>query len=125
MKFIFEVLFIVVIIVFSDIQANLIADNKPVNHTTWAMAFAALIGGAWALERYDYWFMGALVLEHFVFFSPFLNFFRRPRKPFFYISSVGIKGSLWDKLFIKIQPAYPYIWIGALISFALINIFKL
>lgn len=124
MKYIFEAIFLGFIIVFADIQANMINDNKPINHYSWGAVFGLLMGIGWVFENYNWWFMGALILEHFVFFSPLLNFFRRPRKPFFYISSVGKTGSLWDSLLIKVIGFYPEIWGAGALGFIALQ-FKL
>jgi len=125
MKIIYEVLFLGAIAGIADIQAGMIANNLPIRHFCWGLLFALLIAGAWWLEDRDYWFGGALILQHFCFFAPILNFCRHPRMPFFYVHSDPKKGSIWDRLLKPVEKAYPYIWGIGLIGFALINIFKL
>lgn len=120
MRFIYEALFLGALIVIADIQAQMIEKNRPISHFWWSIIFGILIAGAWWLEDRNYWFLAALVLEHFVFFSPMLNFFRRPQKPFFYLDSQPASGSLWDKVLIPVEKLYPFIWavgLAALIAF--------
>lgn len=123
MKFIFEVLFLGGIIVIADVHAQLIEKNKPINHFTWGGIFAGIIAGAWYLEERNWWFLAALILEHFVFFSPALNFLRRPRKPFFYLDSQPKSGALWDKVLIPIEKYYPFIWAAGLAIFIALQFF--
>ena len=123
MKQIFEILFLGGVIVIADVQAQLIEKNKPINHFAWGALFAGIIAGAWYLEERSWWFLAVLVLEHFVFFSPALNFLRRPRKPFFYISSTPGSGSLWDKVLIPVEKYYPFIWAVGLAGFIALQFF--
>jgi len=117
MKFIFEIIFLMVIAIIADLQARMIGDGKTIHHGWWDLLFGTLILGAWQLEGRPWLFLTALVLEHFVFFPPVLNFCRSHREAFFYLSSEPHKGSIWDWLMLKIDPAYPFIWAAGLVSF--------
>lgn len=116
MKFIIEIIFLAVIFGIAEIQGGMIARQEAIRHFWWALLFGLLIIGAWWLEDRSYWLAGALVLEHFVFFSPALNFCREPHKPFFYLSSEPKTGSLWDSVLLKVQKYYPFIWGAGLIG---------
>jgi len=120
MKYIFEAIFAVAILLIADLQAQIIEKNKPINHTVWGLVFVTL-GGIGLWFQFSWWFAAALVIEHFIFFAPLLNFLRHPRKPFFYISSQPKTGSIWDKWLIKIESIYPYLYIIAVIGFILIQ----
>jgi hypothetical protein len=122
MKIIFEIIFLCAILGIADIQAGIIARGQAIQHLWWGLLFALLIAGAWWLEERDYWFAGALVLEHFVFFSPALNLCRKPRESFFYIHSDPKNGSIWDRLLKPVEKYYPFIWAAGLIVFGLVQI---
>lgn len=124
MEHIYEIIFAACIAMIADWQAHLISDDKDINHFWWGVLFAGLITIGFVVEKEDLWFLAALLVEHFVFFAPLLNFFRKPRKPFFYISSDPKKGSSWDRWLIKIEKYYPYIYFAGVVSFILIQ-FKL
>lgn len=123
MQVIFEIIFAACIAVIAEWQAHKINEGKPINHFWWGVVFAVLIALGFFFQR-SFWFLAALLLQHFIFFAPLLNLFRNPRKPFFYISSDPKKGSTWDGLLLKIQPYYPYIYFASVIAFVLLQ-FKL
>lgn len=123
MEIIYEILFAACIAMIAEWQAHLIKEEKPINHFWWGVVFAGLIGLGFVVEK-DYWFLAALIIEHFILFAPLLNLFRNPRKPFFYISSDPKRGSIWDRWLLKIERYYPYVYFSGIISFALIQ-FKL
>ena len=78
MKFIFEILFFLAMAGIADLQARMIGDNKAIHHGWWDVVFGIMIFGAWQLEERSLQFLWALILEHFVFFPPMLNFMRSP-----------------------------------------------
>jgi hypothetical protein len=121
MQILFEVIFLGFIVVIAHWQAEQFTEQKAINHWVWFFIFSALIVGAWLLEERSYWFAGALALEHFVLFSPILNFFRTPRMPFFYIHKAK-GGSLWDSVLIKLGKAYPFIWSAGALAFGWLQI---
>lgn len=124
MKFIFEAIFLGLMGAIADTQARMIGENKPIRHFWWGCLFGALIIYAWWLEDRSYWFAGALVVEHFVYFSPMLNFFRSPRRAFFYLDSQPKSGALWDKVLLQVEKYYPFIWATALVGWIALQ-FKL
>lgn len=89
-------------------------------HFLWACVFGALIVFFWWISHKDYIFAGALVLQHFIFFNPLLNFFRKPRKAFFYISNAGPNPSWWDGVLDKV---YMPIWCVSVSGFITIQFF--
>lgn len=121
MRFIYEAIFLGTIIGIADIQAEMIAKGQTIRHFWWGSLFALLIAGAWWLEDQNYWFAAALVIEHFIFFSPILNWFRRPSESFFYIHSDSGKGSIWDNLLKPVEKYYPYIWGASVITFGFLQ----
>lgn len=124
MEHIYEIIFAACIAMIADWQAHIINNQKPINHFWWGVLFAGLIGIGFVVEKEDYWFLAALILEHFILFAPLLNFFRSPRKPFFYISSNPKQGSIWDRLLLKIEKYYPYLYIASGVVFIYLQ-FKL
>lgn len=117
MQILYEALFLAVIIAIADYQAHRISNGHSINHWQWGIVWGILIGGAWWLEQLAPWFLLALLLEHFVFFAPLLNFYRKPRQPFFYIHSVGKGGSGWDFILQKTGKLYPFIWIAGVLAY--------
>jgi len=117
MPYILEILFFLALAGIADLQARMISGNKAIHHGWWDIVFAATIAAAWVVSGKDYRLAGALALEHFVFFPQLLNFMRSPREAFFYLSSAPHKGSIWDWFMLKIEPAYPFIWVAGLVGF--------
>ena len=117
MIYLSEILFLLAIAGIAYLQARMIRADKTIHHGWWDVVFGMLIAGAWLGFGKNYWLGGALILEHFVFFSPVLNFLRTPREAFFYLSSQPHKGSIWDALLLKIESAYPYLWGSGLVAF--------
>lgn len=124
MTYLSEILFLAAIIGIAYMQARMIGAGNAIHHGWWDVIFGVLIAVAWLIFGKNYWLGGALMVEHFVFFPPVLNFLRTPRKAFFYLSSQPHKGSIWDALLLKIEPAYPYLW-GAGLSAFVFGQFKL
>jgi hypothetical protein len=123
MTTVIQLAFMPALVIIADIQARMIGADKVIRHFWWGCLFGALILAGWWISGRNYWLAGALVVEHFIFFAPVLNYLRTPRKPFFYISSQPKKGSIWDRLLIKIEPAYPFIWAAALVGFTTLQFF--
>lgn len=107
----------------ADLQARMISAGKTIYHGWWDCVFGLLIGVAWWVCGRDWFGASALVTEHFVFFPPLLNFLRSPREAFFYLSSQPHKGSIWDWLLLKVEPAYPFIWVAGLCGFGVLQFF--
>lgn len=124
MEHIYEIIFAACIAMIADWQAHLINEGKAINHFWWGVLFAGLISIGFVVEKEDYWFLSALLLEHFILFAPLLNFFRKPRKPFFYISSDPKRGSIWDRWLLAIEKHYPYIYCAGVAIFIYLQ-FKL
>lgn len=122
MNFVYEIIFFNLTIAIAAYQAHLIKENRAIIHWLWDIIFGAEIVLFWLLAGKNYWLLGALVLLHLIFFSAALNLFRQ--KPFFYISSQGPHGSLWDKIFLQLPKLYEALWLMALIFFISIQ-FKL
>ena len=89
-------------------------------HILWGCVFTAAITFFWWITDKDYLFGCALVLEHFIFFNPLLNYFRKPRKPFFYTSNAGENPSWWDGALDKV---YVPAWCIALAGFIILQFF--
>ncbi len=123
MIYLSEILFLVAIAGIADLQARMISAGKTIYHGWWDLVFAVLIGLAWWAGGHNWWLMSALVTEHFVFFPPLLNFLRSPREAFFYLSSQPHKGSIWDWFLLKVEPAYPFIWVAGLVGFGTLQYF--
>jgi hypothetical protein len=119
MKYLGEILFILINAWIADYQAHQFAVGKSISHFFWAAVIGFLIAGGWYVEHADYWFAGALLLERVWAFNPMLNKFRN--KPFFYTHS-GKNGSWIDA---HIGDSYPWIFVTALAAFMVINIFFL
>lgn len=88
-------------------------------HMLWSLVFGALIVFMCWLMYWNYILAAALVLERFVFFNPLLNFFRRPRKPFFYINSEK-NGSWLDRVLTKV---YKPVWVAGLAGLIILQFF--
>jgi len=123
MIYVAEVLFLAAMLGIADLQARMISAEKTIYHGWWDCVFGLLIGVAWWVTGKSWMCAGALAVEHFVFFPPFINFLRSPREAFFYLSSAPHKGSIWDSLLLKIEPAYPFIWVAGLVGFVVIQFF--
>ncbi len=89
-------------------------------HFLWACLFTAVIFFFWWIMGKDYMFGGSLVLQHFICFNPILNYFRKPRKAFFYVSNAGSNPSWWDGALDKI---YVPAWIMATTAFIILQFF--
>lgn len=117
-----EALFLAPIIVVAKYQADRFAKNKPNSkwfHILWAAAFGGAIGIMWLIADKDYLFACALIVERFVFFNPILNYFRKPRMPFFYVSNT-VNPSWWDGALDKV---YIPAWIIGTAGFIIIQFF--
>lgn len=118
----FEILFLVLIIVITWIHAKRFAQNKPIGpwfHFVWGCVyFIPVIFFAWQLH--SWWLAGAATLERFVFYNPILNYQRIPRMNWFYIHS-GKNGSWWDDLELLWAKAYPWAWGLAALGFIIIQ----
>lgn len=124
MIYLSEIAFLLILIGIAGLQVRMISSGKTIHHGWWDVVFGVLIAGAWVGFDKNYWLGSALVVEHFIFFPAVLNFLRTPREAFFYLSSQPHKGSIWDWLLLKIQPAYPFIWGAGMVVFIFLQ-FKL
>lgn len=119
-----EVIFLILIIGIADWQAHRFdKEQKPIKHWFWALVFGAAIAAFWYLSHKQYYFAGALILEHVVFFPTILNYFRKPRKAFFYLHSDPKTGSWFDKLLANPIWLWPVIWALSLAGFITLQFF--
>jgi hypothetical protein len=118
----FQILFVILIIVITDIHARRFKANKPIGplfHFTWAAVyFIPAVLFAWHLG--SWWLAGASAVERFVLYNPILNLIRGEK--FFYLHS-GKNGSWWDDLELMWSRVYPWIWGLGVLIFIIIQFF--
>jgi hypothetical protein len=116
----FQILFLILIIVITDIHARRFKANKPIGplfHLTWGMVYA-FPAAFFAWQLGSWWLVWAGAVERFVFYNPVLNIWRTEK--FFYIHS-GKNGSWWDDLELLWSRAYPWIWALAALAFIILQ----
>lgn len=125
MKYGDELIFLLFIYAVCRWQANRFdKQQKKIRHWFWFLVFSAIITGAWYfLSGKDYYFAGALALEHLVFFNPILNYYRTPHRAFFYIHSDPKTGSWLDGILLKLGNAWPYLWAVSLAGLITLQFF--
>jgi hypothetical protein len=106
--YISELLFFIVILATAGYHAYRFNNHIKTGsafHLLWATITGAIIVLVCWLAGWNYLLAGALAIERFILFNPLLNLMRKPRKPFFYISS-GKNGSWMDRVLTKVyEPA--------------------
>ncbi len=103
----------------ADYHASQFNKDKTISHTLWFCIMVFIVALFTWVSRWNWYFCGSLVLERIWAFNPLLNYFRKPRKPFFYTHS-GKGGSWIDS---KIGNSYPYIFVGSLIGFVILQFY--
>ena len=122
MKYIAEAAFILLIFLIARYQASQFNKGLSISHWLWALIFGAIMAGCWLAGDRGIWFAVALILEHFIFFAPILNYLRVDRKLFFYVHS-GKGGSWFDEIMLDLGGAYPVIWIASVALFIFLQFF--
>lgn len=93
------------------------------DHWPWALGYVVGLGAIWVFSR-EWFLVLECLLIRMVFFNVILNYFRHPRKPFFYIHSDDQGGSFIDKLESEIYGKYyPIAWIIEVLLLISINWF--
>jgi hypothetical protein len=96
-------------------QARLFAAGKSISHFVWGAGFALIACSTW------FWFHSwqlivVLLLQRLVVFNSFLNYFRTPRMPLFYLG----KASVLDRMLSKI---YIPVFIASIIAVVVLNFY--
>lgn len=91
--------------------------QRSIDHSVWAMIIVFMYAFISACLGNILLFI-ALICQRFIIFSPFLNYWRTPRRPFFYIN---LKGKSWlDRQLKKYYvPAYKV----SLVCYIIIQLF--
>jgi len=113
-----EVLFLFGNVAIADYHAGKFDAGKSINHTFWAFVVGSVILLFTIVSKWNWWYGGALLLERMWCFNPVLNLIRK--KPFFYVHSDKVGGSLLDSI---IGNAYPYVFISSLAGFVTLQFF--
>lgn len=119
-----EILMMAMILIVAKIHADWFDLNKPTTwffHAAWATPFVLQVL-FYVTVRHEYVLALALALERFVFFNQALNYFRIPRKPFFYLGTTKKNESFTDIVLEALDNAYPYLWGVALILWVICNV---
>lgn len=93
--------------------------QKRISHTLWMTYYAAACLLAWPLFK-NWYLVAAVVLIHLPVFNTFLNYFRTPRRAFFYTHPEDPRGSRIDKLW---GDAYPAVFFFASIAYIVIQFY--
>jgi carbon starvation protein CstA len=93
--------------------------QKRISHTLWLMYYMAACLAIWPLYK-NYYLVAALLLMHLPVFNAFLNYFRTPRRAFFYTHPEDPRGSLIDKIW---GESYPAVFFFSSISYIVVQFF--
>jgi hypothetical protein len=98
--YILELMYLISLVVFAEIQFYFIKTNQTFSHFKWGIASAVIAGLLFVFKWHtvgvwDFKLPVAFLLERFVFFSPILNKIRH--LSFFYINPDDPHGSKVDK----------------------------
>lgn len=94
-------------------------EQKRISHTLWLMYYAAACLIIWPPYKNAY-LVAALLLMHLPVFNSFLNYYRTPRRAFFYTHPEDPHSSKIDKLW---GEAYPAVFFFVSISYIVIQFF--
>jgi hypothetical protein len=93
--------------------------QKRISHTLWLTYYAAAGFAIWPPFKNGY-LLAAVYLMHLPVFNTFLNYFRTPRRAFFYTHPEDPHGSKIDKLW---GDAYPAVFFFASIAYIVIQFY--
>jgi hypothetical protein len=93
--------------------------QKRISHTLWLTCYTATCLVIWWPYK-NYYLVAALLLMHLPVFNAFLNYFRTPRRAFFYTHPEDPRGSKIDKLW---GEAYPAVFFFVSISYIVVQFF--
>lgn len=93
--------------------------QKRISHTLWLIGYTAACLIAW-LPYKNYYLVAALLLMHLPVFNSFLNYYRTPRRAFFYTHPEDPHGSKIDKLW---GEAYPAVFFFVSIAYLTVQFF--
>jgi hypothetical protein len=93
--------------------------QKRISHTLWLIGYTATCLVIWWPYK-NYYLVAALLLMHLPIFNSFLNYFRTPRRAFFYTHPEDPHGSKIDKLW---GDAYPAVFFFVSISYIVVQFF--
>jgi hypothetical protein len=93
--------------------------RKRISHTLWLTGYAAAGLAIW-LPFKNWYLVAAVLLMHLPVFNTFLNYFRTPRRAFFYTHPEDPYGSKIDKLW---GGAYPAVFFFVSISYIIIQFY--
>lgn len=94
-------------------------EQKRISHTLWLAYYTAACFIIWPPYKNGY-LVAALLLMHLPVFNSFLNYFRTPRRAFFYTHPEDPHGSKIDKLW---GDAYPAVFFFVAISYIVVQFF--
>lgn len=94
-------------------------EQKRISHTLWLIYYTAACLIIWPPYKNGY-LVAALLLMHLPVFNSFLNYFRTPRRAFFYTHPEDPHGSKIDKLW---GDAYPAVFFFVSIAYLVIQLF--
>jgi hypothetical protein len=94
-------------------------ERKRISHTLWLIYYVAACLIIWPPYKNGY-LVAALLLMHLPVFNSFLNYFRTPRRAFFYTHPEDPHGSKIDKLW---GDAYPAVFFFVSIAYLVIQFF--
>jgi hypothetical protein len=93
--------------------------QKRISHTLWLTYYAAAGFAIWPLFK-NWYLVAAVLLMHLPVFNTFLNYFRTPRRAFFYTHPEDPRGSKIDKLW---GDAYPAVFFFVSIAYIVIQFY--
>lgn len=95
------------------------ANQKRINHTTWALAYGILAAQSW-WPTHNLFLVGACFLQHLPVFNTALNFSRQQQNPFweqlFYTHPADPLGSKLDQFWGKFYPLVFFLSLAALVT---------
>lgn len=117
---IIQIVFIYINLVIAEYQAyRFDTQQKRINHTLWLLYYIAACSVVWFLYH-NLRLCSSLALMHLPVFNTALNYFRKPRRAFFYTHPEDPHGSKLDKLW---GDAYPAIFFLCSIAYLTIIFF--
>jgi ABC-type glycerol-3-phosphate transport system permease component len=94
-------------------------EQKRISHPLWLICYTAACLIIWPPYK-NYYLVAALLLMHLPVFNSFLNYFRTPRRAFFYTHPEDPHGSKIDKLW---GEAYPAVFFFVSIAYLVVQFF--
>lgn len=120
MTILIQVLFFLINIAIARYQAYRFDKlQKRISHTMWLICYT--VGTVTIYIPFKNWYLiSAALLMHLPVFNTFLNYFRTPRRPFFYTHPDDPYGSIADRWW---SDAYPAVFFFTTISFIVIQFY--